>query len=374
MGSDPRRGPAAATAPAQHLFVGRAGELADLVAALERAESGRGALCFVVGEGGIGKTRLADELSALAERRGTRVVWGRCWVADGRPPYWPWLQAVRAYLRETELRRVVADLGDAAAALTQVLPELRAAGAPTPPAMESEAARFRLFEAIAALLRRAALERPLLLVLDDLQWADLPSLRLLELVANSLDETRVLVLGLYRETEARRDDGVAESLAALGRSGRHLRLCGFSAPEVATFIAQVAGRPAPAAVIDRIHTATDGNPFFVDEVVRLLGQSSAEGDWRLPASGGLPLSQGVRGAIRQRLAPLPEWCREVLSASAALGREFDVGLVGETCSLAAETVLDRLGPALEHDIVARVAGRDSEAEDLTCRASSGWTG
>ena len=338
-------------------FVGRERELGTLSSALDAAVAGQGGLFLLIGEPGIGKTRLATELAARAAAGGMSALWGRCWEAEARPPYWPWIQVIRPLLRDGVSEQLAALLGPGLAYLAQVMPELRNSlprAAPAP-SLDSESARLRLFDATATFLAHAASTAPLVIVLDDLHWADLPSLRLLEFVANVLPQSRVLAIGAYREVEASREPAVAEVLSRLARSGRHIPLWGLSEPEVGRFIEMTAGCAAPAAVVQAIHRETDGNPFFVDEVVRCL-RAQVGDPWALPAAAGLPISQGVRGAIRQRLAPLPPGTRTVLAAAAVIGRAFEVALLAALCELSLDALLEALTPALEHDIVARVPG------------------
>src|SRR5438067_3548064 len=176
------------TEPVRGAFVGREHELAQLRAGLDDGFAGRGRLFLLAGEPGIGKSRLADELVAQAERRGAHVLVGRCRERGGAPAYWPWLQALRAYVAETGTETLQAHLGSRGPVLAQLVPDLRERfpDLPEVPTGDLEGARFRLFDAATAFLRSAAAERPLLLVLDDLHAADEPSLMLLRFVAREL--------------------------------------------------------------------------------------------------------------------------------------------------------------------------------------------
>ena len=184
-------------------FVGRERELAELVAGLEDAFAGRGRLFLLAGEPGIGKSRLADELMDMRGHAGRRVLVGRCWEAGGAPAYWPWVQALRPYLRETDREVLRAQLGEAGADVAAVLPEVRdlLPDLPPPTAVESEGARFRLLESVASFLRNAASATPLALFLDDLHAGDASSLLLLRFVAGQLAGAPILIVGSYRDTE-----------------------------------------------------------------------------------------------------------------------------------------------------------------------------
>ncbi|HEY6693069.1 MAG TPA: ATP-binding protein, partial [Solirubrobacteraceae bacterium] len=179
--------PAVAGRSSMRPFVGRVQELADLVFALEEAASGRGSLVLVTGEPGIGKTRLMSELARVGSERGVRVVTGHCWEEGGAPPYWPWLQVIRA-------------LGGA---LEELVVFTNSTGAPrsTPRAVMPEGGRLRLFDVVGAFLTAASSERPILVVLDDLHAGDEPSLLLLRYLGDALAEARILLVASYREAD-----------------------------------------------------------------------------------------------------------------------------------------------------------------------------
>ena len=170
------------------VFVGRQREMGDLKAALEDALSGRGRLVTLVGEPGIGKSRTAQELTTYAGLRGSQVLWGRSYEEQGVPPYWPWVQAIRSYVRERDPEQLMSEMGSGAADIAEVVSDVRERlpGLPPAPQLEPEQARFRLFDSIAAFFKTASQRQPLVLVLDDLHWADQPSLALLQFVAREL--------------------------------------------------------------------------------------------------------------------------------------------------------------------------------------------
>ncbi|HEY2443004.1 MAG TPA: AAA family ATPase, partial [Streptosporangiaceae bacterium] len=275
-------------------FVGRAGELAALAADLDAAVGGRGGVVLVAGEPGIGKTRLAEELANRAAGRGAAVLWGRCWEGAGAPAFWPWVQVVRGYVRvqaddPASLRH---DLGGGAADIAQLVPAVQNCipDLPAPPPLEPEAARFRLFDSLAGFLRTAAGRRPLLLILDDLHWADVPSLALLRFMSRELEGAGPLVVGCYRHTEVDQGHPLLAGVADLTR-GQHrwLLLGGLGRQDVADFVTLVAGTEPSAELAAEVYRQTDGNPFFVTEVVRLLASQG-----RLePTAGGAAVLKGV---------------------------------------------------------------------------------
>ena len=362
-------------------LVGRERELAELRHGLEGALNGRGGLFMVAGDPGVGKTALADELGAEAVRAGALVLWGRAWDGGGAPAYWPWLRIMRRLSAERDISATLAALGpEAGARLARVMPDLvpapaarpgdapeldpRAApaphagpdGAPPPgrpepdPGLgETDAARFQIFDAVTSLLRAAAAGGPLVLILDDLHGADQPSLLLLGFLAVHLRDSPILVIGTYRESEARLDPQLAGALGDIIRHGQRLPLRGLRERDVAEVVERVAGRRPPDRVVRAIHEATEGNPFFVDEVVRLL---SAEG--RLDSEAqvlSLRIPDGVRETIRHRLAPLPDRARKLLLCAAVIGREFRLDTLQRVCELEDAELDGALSEAVDSGVV-----------------------
>ena len=346
-------------------FVGRAGELAALTADLDAAVGGRGGVVLVAGEPGIGKTRLAEELAARASVRGAVVLWGRCWEGAGAPAFWPWVQVIRGYVQvqaedPASLRH---DLGAGAADIAQLVPAVhdRIPDLPVPPPLEPEAARFRLFDSLAGFLRTAAARRPLLLVLDDLHWADVASLALLRFMSRELagvEGSSPLVVGGYRHTEVDQGHPLLAAVADLTR-GQHrwLLLGGLGQREVAGFMALVAGAEPSAELAAEVYRQTDGNPFFVTEVVRLLASQG-----RLdPAAGastvlGNGLPEGVRAVVAERLSRLSGDCRRMLEVASVVGRDFELRVLQPASGLDAEQLLALLEEAEAARLVGAVPG------------------
>jgi tetratricopeptide (TPR) repeat protein len=315
-------------------FVGRDREVADLVAGLEDAIAGRVRLLLVAGEPGIGKTWLAENLAERATARGARVRWVRCWEAGGAPPFWPWTQLLRA---------LAEDLDD----------QTLAAWPPPAPPRPSDAARLSQFEAITGFLRRAAAGQPLVLILEDLQAADEASLLLLEFLARDARGGRLLVVGTYRNLTADRVHGIGDAMGQLVREGHLLTLRGLDRGEVGELIEALSGSAPSAAMVAAVHEATEGNPLFVRETVRLLATDVTLED---PGRLRVPLSGSVRTVIGRRLAPLSADAMVVLAAAAVVGREFDLSLVGAACELPVERVLGGLSEATRLDVVVEEDG------------------
>jgi predicted ATPase len=341
-------------------LVGRDGELAELLAGLDDAAAGSGRLFLLAGDPGIGKSRLAGEAAARARDRGFKVVWGRCWEAGGAPAYWPWVQALRALVRGVGSEELRSQLGAGApfvaqivAEVAEMLPDVR-----PPPPMGAEAARFGLFDAVAAFLRDAGAGQPLMLVLDDLHAADAPSILLLRFAARELGDARVLVLGAYRDIELDRGHPLVVALAELSRepATRHVQLSGLDEAGVARLIQEVTGVMPREGVVAVVHRVTEGNPLFVGEAARLL---AAEGRLERavdPAEMGLALPEGIREVIGRRTARLPEPCGRVLGLASMFGREFWLPPLEQLSGICAGELLDILDDGMAAGLVAAVPG------------------
>ncbi|MEV0388427.1 AAA family ATPase [Nonomuraea sp. NPDC050643] len=261
------------------MLIGRERPAALLRGAVERALSSHGALVLVTGEAGIGKSALVATAAEEAVRGGARLLSGACWEGEGAPGYWPWVQVVR-----------------------------RLAPGATPQALAgADGEAFQLYDAVTGLLVEASRERPVVVVLEDLHWADAASLRLLEFVVRHAWFERLLVLGTYRDAEV--DGPLSLPLEAKATT---LSLTGLDREGVGRLVARTTGVPPGDDLISEIHQRTGGNPFFVEQTARL---------WQ----GGSPLATippGVGAAVRRRLSRLPAEVLEVLRMAAVLGREF----------------------------------------------------
>jgi tetratricopeptide (TPR) repeat protein len=341
-------------------FVNRECELAELRAGLQDALAGRGRFCLIAGDPGIGKTRLADELCNEATERGVQVLWGRCWEGGSAPAFWPWTQVMRSYVRQCAPEALTRQLGAGAAELTQFVPEIGdlASAASQPTRSDAHDARFRLFDGVATFLRTASQARPLLLAFDDLHAADPPTLRLLQFVARDLRGAHLFLLGMYRSAEVRHGVMLREIFGELGREGRVITLRGLSGPDLARFVeARLHHVPDPA-LVDALHRATSGNPFFVDAVVRGLLAERPAGTKPQEALANLRIPDHVREVIRQHLRPLPEATLNMLSVAAVIGHEFELSVLQQVVlaipasdPVGREHLLDLLGNAVAAGLI-----------------------
>jgi eukaryotic-like serine/threonine-protein kinase len=336
------------------IFVGREVEFRQLAAGLDDALAGRGRLFFLVGEPGIGKSRLADELIRRARVRGVQVLVGRCWEASGAPAYWPWVQSLRSYIRDADPDAVRRELGTGAAELAQILPELRTIlpGLSEPSSLDSDSARFRLFDATAEFLRQASLTRPLLLFLDDLHAADAPSLLLLQFVAREIGSNRMLVLGAFRDVDPTPTRALASMLVEVAResSTTRLSLSGLTQDDVAEYVEQSASELASSELTAALHSETEGNPLFIGETVRLLAlEGIAIGD-------RIAIPQSIRDVISRRLAHLTEECNRVLVLASVLGREFAISGLARLSGVPEDELLETLDEAMAARVVSDVPG------------------
>lgn len=336
-------------------FVGRAPVLERLRDALTVVSAGRGQVHLVAGEPGIGKTRVVDELAALAREQRALVAVGRAYEGDGAPAFWPWLQILRTCVDALEASSLTPLMGAGAADIAALLPDVRARirGLPRPEPIEAESARFRLFESVTTFLQRVAARQVLVIVLDDLHWADEASLRLLRFVAGGVNAARILLVGTYRDVEVRRGHPLVDVLGALARDGlsERIALRGFEVADTTELIESISGAPASPAVAAAVQEMTDGNPFFIREVVRLLVGDGGVAATQGVAPSDLLLPQGVRDAIGRRLDRLSPPCNAVLRLASVLGREFNVAVLSAVAEQPVDEVLGRLGEAVSLGII-----------------------
>ena len=348
-------------------FIGRSAEFVDAMAVRARVGLGDKALLMITGEPGIGKTRLAGEIARACAAEGDLILYGRC-NEDPLAPFEGFRNALRSIAVGPIGQAVLARDGAPVDALAQVLPEVR--GHPGATAdqglVTAEAERFQSFEAVAWLIASLARERPLVLVLEDLHWADAPALSLLEHVLQSAIAAPVLIIGTYRDTEAAGRDWMAQALVGLRRVADVTRidLEGLSPPMSLALVESAIGSPATTdgPIASRLRDFTGGNPFFLQEVASdvLAHGGALDGVLALDVATtpGVSLSDRLAEVVHWRLMKLSEPCKRVLAVAALIGLHFPVGVLLASCDDSETDVLDALDEAQVAGVVTELNGTD----------------
>ena len=328
-------------------LIGRDHPAALLRAEIDRAAESHGGLVLVTGEAGIGKTTLVTAAMENARRAGTLVLSGSCWDSAAAPGYWPWVQVIRALRRHaTEAEWAEAEAA-AGSPLAFLLGDTHAA---------DPVAGFQLYDAVTSALVAVAQVRPVVVVVDDLHWADPESVRLLEFVAQHTWFERLLLVGTYRDVEVEATDHpLAPLMLPLLARATTVTLTGLDEAEVGALIARTTGTEPERELIAEVHLRTGGNPFFVEQTARLWHGGSAL----------TTVAPGVRDAVRRRLSLLAPVVSTLLTGAAVLGREFDRRVLAATVSAPVPQVARLLDEAVAARlVVARGDGRFAFAHDL----------
>jgi DNA-binding SARP family transcriptional activator/tetratricopeptide (TPR) repeat protein len=341
-------------------FVGREASLAWLRDQWYEAQRGSGRLAAIAGDPGIGKTRLVGELARAVHEEGAAVLLGRC-HEELLMSYQPFVEAFARYVAGASPEVLRGQVGADGGELARLVPELlrRLPELAPPASADAEDQRFRLFEAAGSLVANASRSWPVVLVLEDLHWADKPTALLLTHIVRSIQSERVLVLCTYRETDL--GEPLASALGDLHRERavERLRLASLNRGEVATMISGWLGRAPPTHFAHALHRETEGNPFFIEEVLRHLIEADAVDatEWgRLASFTDLGLPDGVREAIERRLAKLSPATRRVVTMASAIGRSFSIEVLECLADLPGECVLEALEEAAERRILEEEAG------------------
>jgi tetratricopeptide (TPR) repeat protein len=316
----------------RRVFVGREPELKQLQLAFDGAISGQGALMMVMGEPGIGKTALCEQLSTYVTLRGGRTLVGHCYEKGSLSlPYLAFVEALRSYVLSREVRDLREELGSGAADVARIISEIRERLKVRPrPQKDPEEERYRLLQAVSEFLSNAASVQPMLVVLEDLHDADKGTLDMLIHVSRNLAGARLLIVGTYRDVEVDRSHPLSAVLAELRRVSSYGRvlLRGLNADEVRRMLESISRQSVPWGLAESIHRQTEGNPLFVQEVIRYLTEEGLltrkEGRWRLTRDTPLEMSipEGLRDVIGKRLSLLSPECNQLLSVASIIGREF----------------------------------------------------
>ena len=318
----------------QRVFVGRELELNQLEQAFDAALSGNSGLAMVVGEPGIGKTALCEQLATYVAMRGGLALVGHCYEEGSLSlPYLAFVEAMRSYVLVREPDGLKSDLGSGAGDVARIISEVRdRIGVELSAAGDPEDDRWRLMQAVTAFLRNAATVQPLLIVLEDLHWADRGTLDMLLHISRNMQGARLIVVGTYRDVEVDRSHPLSGVLADLRRieSFKRLPLRGLTVDEVQRMISNVRGQDVSWSRAEMYHRQTEGNPLFIQELLRYLveeglvvreGTTYAIADPSQPESG---VPEGLRDVIGKRLSRLSSECNQLLSVAAVIGRDFDL--------------------------------------------------
>lgn len=341
--------------PVTSSLVGRGHELALLRASLDRLQAGAGGLALVVGEPGIGKTRLAEEVAREARHRGAAVHEARSREGPGAPALWLFTQILESFVETRDPAALRALLATEAEDLSRAVPAVASHLGLTPaPISDGEEASFRLLHALARFLARAARSGPQVLLLDDLQWADPDSLSILAALAPTFRRERILALATTREHELARSEALQDVLIEFAKSEALVRVVleGLYPADVARLVEDRTGERPSDAVIEGLHGRTGGNPLFVREVLELsplVGTGEPEAD----AAGveDVPVPAGIRRVASKRIAALSASARTVLEVAAAIGSEFELPLLARACEGPREALLAALDEAEDARIV-----------------------
>jgi class 3 adenylate cyclase/DNA-binding CsgD family transcriptional regulator len=341
-------------------FIGRERERATLAARFEGARRGIGAVVTIGGEPGVGKTRLVEEFIKDLDQQAATVLRGRCYEGEWVPPYGPWTEALRGAIRNITPDRLSEQLVPWAPTLSRLAPEVREVLPDTAlaPPLSPEEGRFRLHDAVTQFLLAAASARPLVLLLDDLHWADRDSLGLLRHLARFVDRAGLLLIGTYRDTELDHRHTLADVLASVRREAPYepILLRGLSEREVAEFLAHIVGPASPEPLGRALHAETRGNPFYLGELCRHLIEEGRlidrSGRWVVePEIGALGIPEGVRQVVRRRLSRLSAETNDFLRVAAAFTGGFEFRTIEALTELPEPTLLDCIDEALQSQLL-----------------------
>ena len=351
-------------------LVGRDPERATLLAGLDAAIAGRGSFVMIAGEPGIGKTRLTAEILADARRRGVLCLVGHCYEMEGAPPYVPFVEMLEYSARHVPPAAFRSALGDAASGVSKLMPELRTMfpDIPEPPPLPADQQRRFLFNAYLAFVERSCRSGPIAVVLEDLHWADEPTLMLMQHLVAASGSMPLFTMGTYRDVELGVTRPFARTLEALLRERRVTRIAlrRLQVDGVESMLGSLSGHPPPPSLARVIFNDTEGNPFFVEEVFQHLAEEGKlfdeDGHWQKDLKvGSLEVPEGVRLVIGRRLQRLGDRARAVLMTGAIVGRVFNLRVLeavehgGD-----ADVVLDAIEEAERaHLLVAEPAGREA---------------
>jgi tetratricopeptide (TPR) repeat protein len=347
-------------------FVGRQAERAALRRLLERALSGHGGVAMIGGVLGVGKTRIAAEVAAEASQRGFTTLVGSCYDRETSLPFNPFVEILESAMAQAPSQEAFrAALGSDASEMARLMPQLRRLFSDIPPPLElsPEQSRRILFNSVVELLARTSASGPMLLLFEDLHWADDGTLSLLNHIARSISNIPILIVGTYRDSEVDSAGPLAQTLDELHRIHmlETIGLRGLPQDAVAEMIRALSGKEPPPAVVNLIYSGTEGNPFFVEELYRHLVErgrlTNESGEFRRDLNiTAIDVPQSLRLVISRRLARLSDNGRAVLGPAAVIGRSFTFGLLEASTEMDADSLLDSVEEAEKSGLIFSTLG------------------
>jgi DNA-binding CsgD family transcriptional regulator len=341
-------------------WVGRAREMAEANLLWQQASAGEGRVLGISGEPGVGKTRFVRELSPAAQSSGAWVLSGECY-AEGSAPYAPLASIIAGYFESPSQPAV--DLGDEVLSnLAGLVPTL-GQGFPdriSYPLPDSPSAQPRIFDGFLRFCAALSAQHPILLFIDDAQWADNDTLSLLRSLAHQARRLPILIVLTYREAELESAPSLKELLLDLNhaRLAAHLSLAPLDRAETADLLAAMFSKEVAPEFLASVYTETEGNPFFIEEVCKTLIETGQiayrEQGWHYPALAKMKIPQTVRATIQARLHQLPQVTQDTLRMAAILGREFDFQTLRQAAGLDEEALIQALESALQAQIILEI--------------------
>jgi len=351
--------PALISSPERTTFTGRVAEWQRLEQCWQESQTGRRHVILVGGEPGIGKSRLSLEFARLAAAQGAAVLIGRC-DEEALIAYQPFVEAIAHYVTVASDVVLAIDVAAGATHLDALAPDIkrRVRNTATPADGNVEGLRFRLFESVVALSAAIAQRQPLVLVVDDLHWADKPTLLMLRHLVRASQPMRLVMLGTYRDTDVSRTHPLHELLADLRkeRDVTRMQLRGLGEADVGRVVAAWTHHAPTSAFVSRISHETEGNPFFLVEVLQHLSESGDLARLESNAVGGIAigLPEGIKETIGRRLSALGSDCGRMLSLAAVIGRDFPASLLQALNELPEPALLDALDDACRAGLIAEI--------------------
>ena len=349
-------------------FVGRQAEREQIALAFEAAQNGVGSVILIGGGAGVGKTRLAVESAREAVAKGALVLFGRCYDTPEPHPYIPFVEMIEMALAQAQSREAFRQaLGDNAPELAQLVPRLRRLfpDIPAPLELPPQQARRYLFDSLQEFMTRGARARPAFLIIDDLHWADESTLSLLVHLARRIAPVPAVIVGTFRDSGAETGAALAKSVEELIREGvRPLHLQGLPRLAVAAMIGALCGNEPPGELVESLYYETEGNPFFVEELLKHLIEEDrifdAAGHFRTnfrPGDFAVPQSVGL--VVGRRLDRLSQATRDVLACAAAIGRRFNFQLLEAVAACDGAATLAAIDQALKAGLILTSSNRDN---------------